>query len=94
MKTPKTKNGSDKLGKYCNTHQKKITIQNPIANNKEKVNPINLKVPNKTIENKNIQNKQIKLNMRPTNFNGQLLTDNLTNGHQRNSKAKKALESK
>lgn len=53
----------------------------------------NRKVPNKTIENKNIQNKQLKLNLRPTNFNGQLLTDNLTNGHQRTSK-KKALESK
>lgn len=49
---------------------------------------------NKNVENKNIQNRQIKLNMRPTNFNGQLLTDNLTKGQQRNIKAKKALESK
>lgn len=76
------------------TPSKKITNQNLNASKKDKANPINRKVPNKTIENKNIQNKQLKLNMRPTNFNGQLLTDNLTNGHQRNSKAKKALESK
>ncbi|KAL7021659.1 hypothetical protein ACKWTF_011978 [Chironomus riparius] len=46
--------------------------------------------PNKTIENKNIQNKQIKLNMRPTSFNGQLLTDNSMHGQRYNKK--KALE--
>lgn len=56
-------------------------------------NASNRKVTNKTIENKNIQNKQLMLNLRPTNFNGQSLTDNLTYGQQRNSK-KKALESK
>lgn len=79
------------------TPSKKITNQNLSANNKANSNIANSrKVPNKTIENlenKNIQNKQLKLNLRPTNFNGQLLTDNLTNGRQRNSK-KKALESK
>lgn len=76
------------------TPSKKIPNQNISANNKANPNIANnRKVPNKTIENKNIQNKQLKLNLRPTNFNGQLLTDNLTNGHQRNSK-KKALESK
>lgn len=76
------------------TPSKKNTIQNLSANTKANPNNANnRKVPNKTIENKNIQNKQLKLNLRPTNFNGQLLTDNLTNGPQRNSK-KKALESK
>ncbi|KAG5673605.1 hypothetical protein PVAND_003636 [Polypedilum vanderplanki] len=45
---------------------------------------------NKTIENKNIQNKQIKLNMRPTSFNGQLITDNSMHGQRYNKK--KALE--
>lgn len=77
------------------TPSKKNSDQILSANNKQANSNIATarKAPNKTIENKNIQNKQLKLNLRPTNFNGQLLTENLPNGQQRNSK-KKALESK